>query len=299
MWNKDFWLPHNFAALPKAHSDYNCAKAAIIPVPYEHTTSHRTGTRFGPSAIIAASQNLELYDEELKYEPYRVGICTLDGLEPVLGNQGQMTKRIARVTKSLLKDTKLPVALGGEHSLSVGLVEALVCRYPGLSVLQLDAHADLRDSYQGSKYNHACTMRRISELAPFVQVGIRSLSRGEADWAKDQGLKIFWAKEIMHNHNWQAEVVESLSPEVYITIDLDVFDPGIMPAVGTPEPGGLDWYPVLQLLKLVAEKKRVVGFDVVELCPLPGNVAPDFMAAKLVYKLLGYIFNREHPGQPG
>ncbi len=290
MWNKEYWLPHNFAALAREYSDFENAKAVILPIPYEHTTSYKSGTRNGPSAIIAASRNLELYDAELKCEPYRAGICTLDELEPVSGEAGQMEGRIAEVAGWLLAEEKLPVALGGEHSLSLGLVTALAAKHNGLSVLQLDAHADLRDSYQGNKYSHACTMRRIGELAPIVPVGIRSLCRKEAEWIENKKLKIFWAQDIMNKRKWHTEVVERLSDEVYITIDLDVFDPGIMPAVGTPEPGGLDWYAVLQLLKLVASEKRIVGFDVVELSPQPGNIAPDFMAAKLVYKLLGYIF---------
>jgi agmatinase len=290
MLDKDFWLPHNFAALPKESSDFARSRVTILPVPYEQTTSYKHGTGGGPAAIISASRNLELYDEELECEPYRLGICTLDELEPVLGDGRRMVERIAEVAEWLVAEDKLPVALGGEHTLSLGLVKALASRYQDLSVLALDAHADLRDSYQGSKYSHACTLRRINELSPVVPVGIRSLSREEADWARNQGLKIFWAQDIMADANWQAEVVKHLSTEVYITIDLDVFDPAIMPAVGTPEPGGLGWYPVLQLLKRVAGERQVVGADVVELSPLPANVAPDFTAAKLVYKLLGYIF---------
>jgi agmatinase len=293
MWDKDIGRPHNFGALPREYSEFKSSRAVIIPIPYEHTTSYKCGTKGGPEAIIAASRNLELYDEELEADPYKIGIYTLEEVEPILGDAGQMEKTLAELTGHLLETHKLPVALGGEHSLSVGLVQALVHRYPDLSVLQLDAHADLRDSYQSNKYSHACTMRRIGELAPFVSVGIRSLSHSEATWIKEQALNIFWAKDIIDNDNWQAEVLGRLSDEVYITIDLDVFDPGIMPAVGTPEPGGLNWYPLLQLLKMVAAKKRVVGFDVVELAPLPGNVAPDFMAARLVYKLLGYIFSAQ------
>ncbi len=291
MLNKDYWLANNFAALPREYAAFENSKAVILPIPYEHTTSYKSGTGNAPAAIISASRQLELYDAELKYEPYRAGICTLDELEPRLGGAGQMEGRIAEVADWLLGAGKLPVALGGEHSLSLGLVKALALEYPGLSVLQLDAHADLRDSYQGNKYSHACTMRRISELAPFVPVGIRSLCRAEADWIENKKLEIFRAQDIIDNYKWPLEVVKRLSDEVYITIDLDVFDPGIMPAVGTPEPGGLGWYAVLGLLRLVAGEKRIVGFDVVERSPPRGNTAPDFMAAKLVYKLLGYIFD--------
>lgn len=289
MLNKDFWLPHNFAGLSREHSDFRQAGAAILPIPYEHTTSYGSGTRGGPAAIITASQNLELYDDQLKCEPHLAGICTLDELEPISGNQGEMQERIAGVVGWLVDEGKLPVVLGGEHSISIGSASALASRYPGLSVLALDAHADLRGSYQGDRYNHACTMRRIGEFAPVVSAGIRSLSQKEADWIDKEGLKIFRAQDIINSSSWQAEVVNSLTADVYITIDLDAFDSGIMPAVGTPEPGGLGWYPVLQLLELVAGEKKIVGFDVVELSPQPGNTAPDFMAAKLVYKLLGYI----------
>jgi agmatinase len=205
-----------------------------------------------------------------------------------------MVKKVRSAAAGILERGKIPVIIGGEHSVTIGFVMALKQNYPDLSVLQLDAHADLRESYQDSPFNHACVARRISELCPIVQVGVRSLSNVEAEFLKsparkvNYGIKTHYARDIIKGVRW-GEVVEDLTEDVFITIDLDVFDPSIMPATGTPEPGGLGWYDVLGLLRTVATKKRVVGFDIVELCPIPGNVAPDFLAAKLAYKVMGYI----------
>ncbi len=282
----------NFANLEEEFSAYRTCKAVILPLSYEGTVTYGKGTSRGPRAIIKASQQLELYDEELDQETYRLGIHTLKGIkgEKTLSPE-EMTEAVYREASRLVKDKKFLVSLGGEHSLSLGLVRALSDKYKDLSVLQLDAHADLRDEYQATKYNHACIGRRLLELAPLTQVGARSLSREEADYIRDEKrLKVFYASRIIDRRDWMAEAFSSLSPNVYLTLDLDVLDPGIMPAVGTPEPGGLGWTDTLNFLRQLTEKKRIVSFDLMELSPQPGNIAPDFLAAKLAYKLLGYIF---------
>jgi agmatinase len=284
----------NFGGLEGEEYATEEVRFSILPVPYDLTSSYVSGARNGPVAIIEASTHMETYDEELCLEPWKAGIETLPMLEATTLGPGEMVKKVRFEVAGILERGKIPVILGGEHSVTIGLVMALTEIYPDLSVLQLDAHADLRESYQDSPFNHACVARRISELCPIVQVGTRSLSSGEAEFLKSMNrkdkpaIKAHYATEIIKGVSW-GEVVEDLTDDVFITIDLDVFDPSIMPATGTPEPGGLGWYDVLGLLRTVAAKKRVVGFDVVELCPIPGNVAPDFLAAKLAYKVMGYI----------
>jgi agmatinase len=284
----------NFGGLEGEEYATEEVRFSILPVPYDLTSSYVSGARNGPVAIIEASTHMETYDEELCLEPWKAGIETLPMLEATTLGPGEMVKKVRFEVAGILERGKIPVILGGEHSVTIGLVMALTEIYPDLSVLQLDAHADLRESYQDSPFNHACVARRISELCPIVQVGTRSLSSGEAEFLKSMNrkdkpaIKAHYATAIIKGVSW-GEVVEDLTDDVFITIDLDVFDPSIMPATGTPEPGGLGWYDVLGLLRTVATKKRVVGFDVVELCPIPGNVAPDFLAAKLAYKVMGYI----------
>ncbi|MBE7414576.1 MAG: agmatinase [Deltaproteobacteria bacterium] len=240
---------------------------------------------------------MELYDEELGCEPYEAGIETLPQLEATALGPEEMIRRVRESVASILDEGKVPVMLGGEHSITLGLVQALLERYPGLSVLQLDAHADMREAYQDTPFNHACVARRISELCPIVQVGIRSLSSEEASFLEGERkagrkagtcIKTFTALDVLKGASPQ-KIASSLTDDVCITIDLDVFDPSIMPATGTPEPGGLGWYNVLDVVREAVSRKKVVGFDVVELCPLPGNIAPDFLAAKLVYKIMGYM----------
>jgi agmatinase len=293
-----FALPLTFGGLLPEESAFEHAQVVILPIPYEQTTTYGTGTKEGPQAIIAASRHMELYDEELDFEAYRLGIHTLREIETVASGPQAMLERITEVARDLLRHGKFVVGLGGEHTISFGLVRAFAERFPGLSVLQFDAHADLRDTYQGTPYNHASVLRRISELVPAVQVGIRSLSREEAEWVKARGKRLFYAAEVLASPSIATAISEALTEDVYITICLDGFDPSIMPAVGTPEPGGLGWYDVLRIVRRVAETRHVVGFDVVELFPMPGNIAPDFLAAKLVYKVLGYRykFGQLHPG---
>lgn len=280
--------PYNFCGLSLEYSSLENSRVLILPVPYEQTTSYQGGTRNGPAAILAASRYLELYDEELDRELHAVGIHTLPELEPHMAGPEQMVRRIQEAVSPLLEGGRMVVLLGGEHSCSVGAVSAYGERYPQLSVLHLDAHADLRDSYQDTPYSHACTMRRIVEHVPAVHVGLRSLSLEEMDLIRRERLPVIFAREVLQGKGWQEKVLAHLSPEVYLTIDLDVLDPSIMPSVGTPEPGGLLWEPVVGLIREVARQKRIVGFDVMELAPLPGLVAPDFLAAKLVYKVIGY-----------
>jgi agmatinase len=284
----------NFGGLEGEEYETEEVRFSVLPVPYDLTASYVSGARNGPVAIIEASTHMEVYDDELCLEPWRAGIETLPMLESTTLGPGEMVKKVRSAAAGILKRGKIPVIIGGEHSVTIGLVMALKQSYPDLSVMQLDAHADMRESYQDSPFNHACVARRISELCPMVQVGVRSLSSGEAEFLKNpagkinHGIKTHYARDIIKGVRWE-EVVEGLTEDVFITIDLDVFDPSIMPATGTPEPGGLGWYDVLGLLRTVATKKRVVGFDIVELCPIPGNVAPDFLAAKLAYKVMGYI----------
>jgi agmatinase len=285
--------PDNFGGISEQESQYEKARAVIFPVPLERTTTYEHGTRHGPAAILAASRNMELYDEELELETYQeIGIATLPPIDTMDGSLDEVMAEIFAAQCALLDDDKFPVALGGEHSLTPPLVNAVARKYKDLSVLQIDAHADLRNEYQGNRASHACAMRRVLETCPAVQVGIRSLSVEEARAIPKLPTKIHWANDIVRAplKNWIAKVAADLSPHVYLTIDLDGFDPSLVPATGTPEPGGLDWYQVTSLIRAVAEHKRIVGMDVVELLPQPGDHASDFLAAKLVYRCLGYVF---------
>ena len=278
----------NFGGIYPAHS-LRDALFVVVPVPYDLTSTYQPGSRRGPAAIIEASTNMELYDEELKKETYLAGIHTILPLAVEARGPKYMINVVHKEISKIVSFNKIPVMLGGEHSISFGAVSALKEKYPKLMVLQLDAHADLRESYQGSSFSHASVARRISEICPLVQVGIRSMSKEEADFLPKSKVKSYSADFALENKKWCETICENLSGDVFISIDLDVFDPSIMPATGTPEPGGMYWKNVLHLLKTVSRSCRIRGFDVVELAPLPGIVAPDFMAAKLIYRLMGYI----------
>jgi agmatinase len=258
----------NFAGLMSPYADLQTAKVVILPVPYDSTTEWHSGTREGPQAIIDASQYLEFYDIELKREIYKVGIHTLPKVQPSLNSPEGMINRVYRVATELAKQEKLLVMFGGEHSLSLGMVQALKEKIHDICVLQLDAHADLRDEYLGTKYSHACVMRRILELCPIVQVGIRSLSWEEQRFLTQNDMHLFSAMS--------GSALASLKE---ITASL---------RVSTPEPGGMQWHKVLNLLRTVTLHKHVIGFDLVELCPREGPAACSFLAAKLAYKLIGY-----------
>jgi len=265
------------------------AMFVVVPVPYDLTSTYQPGSRKGPAAIIEASTNMELYDEELKKETYLAGIHTTLPVTIDARGPKYIINIVREEIRRIVALNKIPVMLGGEHSISFGAVQAMLEKYPQLTVLQLDAHADLRETYQNSPYNHACVAKRISEICSLVQVGIRSMSKEEAEFLAKSKIKSYGADFILKNKKWQEAVCRDLSGDVFVSIDLDVFDPAVMPATGTPEPGGLSWNDVLGLLKKVAQTCTIRGFDVVELAPLPGMVAPDFMAAKLIYRLMGYM----------
>jgi len=248
------------------------------------------GTRFGPRAILEASRQVEFYDEELDLEPFRIGIATLGEIEIDPLDPAAALQRLESITASLVDQGIIPFTLGGEHSLTIAPVRALRHRYPELSVLQLDAHLDLRDEYQGTKMSHASVMRRVRELGvPTVAVGIRSVSREEADYVHREKAKVFLAREIRENGLPVGAILAGLRNPVYVTVDLDFFDPAYVPGVGTPEPGGATWEEGLKLLRAVCERRQVVGCDIVELKPIQGQPASDFFAAKLANKMLGYL----------
>jgi agmatinase len=282
-----------FLGLPSELSGFEKSEFVILPVPYEQTTTYQAGTKRGPSAIISASQEVETFDEELKFESCEAGICTLDQLEPVTSGPEKMLESIYQTHKQLLDQEKKVVMLGGEHTISIAAVRALKERYPRLSVLQMDAHADLRDSYQENRFSHACVMRRIAEICPLVAVGVRNFSLEEHRFIQENQTHIFQAQELRHSDRWEKQVLDQLDQDVYLTFDLDVLDPSIMPAVGTPEPGGLLWYETLGFLRQLVKEKNLVGFDLVELCPIPGLAAPDFLAARLIYKIITYMVDKK------
>jgi agmatinase len=274
-----------FCGLPNNKTGYDKAPTVILPIPFDKTSTWLKGANKGPAAIIEASRYLEFYDIETDSEVFRKGIFTAKPINAV--SSPALIKRTDSAVSGYLQDNKLVVALGGEHSVSIGVIKSYAKHYENLSILHLDAHADSRDSYEGSPYNHACVIARAREFTPnIVSVGIRSMDVSER--AGLDGKRMFFAHEIHNADRWINGAVKLLTDDVYITIDLDVFDPGIMPSTGTPEPGGLEWYQVMKLLRSVSKSKRIVGFDVVELCPSK-NKAPDFLAAKLIYTLLSYI----------
>jgi agmatinase len=267
--------------------DYSGSGIIILPVPYDETSTWVKGSDKGPDAIMEASANLEFYDVETGTEVYKKGIHTI---QPVTEKRSPeaLVDAVCSKVRQLLGENKFPVIVGGNHTVSIGSVKAFAEHYHDLSVLQLDAHSDLRQEYEGSRFNHACSMSRMMEMAPAVQVGIRSVSAEEIPFIDKE--RIFYAHELYYNKKLYREAADKLSGNVYVTIDLDVFDPSIMPSTGTPEPGGPDYYELMHFLKDVAKTRNIVGFDVVELFPSPVNKSPDFVAAKVIYQLLSYIF---------
>ena len=279
-----------FGGLAEQYTEYRQAKTVILPIPYDKTSTWLKGADRGPQALLEASVNLELFDIETGTEVFQTGICTLP---PVVcpDEPEDMVKEVRKQALQHFQQGKFVVGLGGEHSVTVGLVRAAVEVHPGLSVLQFDAHSDLRQTYQGSPYNHACVMARINELCTSVQVGIRSMDKEE--WDKADRDRIVFAHDL-HKYGMNAadETLDMLHDKVYITVDLDVLDPSLMPSTGTPEPGGLDWYTLIGLMRRVVRERNVVGMDVVELMPGKHNRAPDFLAAKLIYRTLSMVFGR-------
>ncbi|MBE9535865.1 MAG: agmatinase [Proteobacteria bacterium] len=283
--------PIRFGPEEAKYCSYESCRVAVLPIPYEGTVSYGGGASKGPDAILNASLQLEAYDEELKRETSEIGIHTLPAVRPSK-TPSDMMRATHEAALKPAKDNKFIVGLGGEHSVTKGVLTALVeVRGKDFGVLQLDAHADLRDSYDGTPDSHACIMRRVDDLGlQYSQVGIRSLSKEEADFVEEKGRKIHFAHEMRGGSAWMDEAIDGLPENIYITIDIDCFDPSIMPSTGTPEPGGLDWYTVTSFLRKVCKNKKVIGFDVVEFAPIEGMNAPDFLAAKLVSRLLGYIY---------
>jgi agmatinase len=289
-------LPMNFGGIDEEqYSSKDAARVFILPVSYEGTVSYGTGTAAGAMAIVNASRNMELYEEETDSEVYKIGIHTLEEFKP-RPTPDEMMSDLYDYSSEILKQDKFLCMLGGEHSVSAPIIKAHAEKYHNLSVLQIDAHADLRDSYDGTPHSHASIMARVVKdmRIPSVQVGIRSISADEAR-SLDSGLptKIFWARDIAGKTDWIDRAVESLTENVYLTIDIDGLDPSIVPTTGTPEPGGLGWYETLTLIRKLTEKRRIVGMDLVEYSYFENYESPAFLCAKLVYKSLAYIFRNE------
>jgi agmatinase len=280
-------VPYNFGGLPDKFSNYKYTKIVVLPVPFDKTSSWITGSDRGPKAIIEASMNMELYDLETNSEVYKKGIFTSS--EILSNSSEEMIKYVYDRVSELIKDGKFVVTLGGEHSISFPAIKAHHENYQDISILHLDAHTDMRDSYLDNKYSHACVMARVKEINNnIISIGIRSLDSSELKNINKNN--IFFAEDIYNSEEWIEKTIVKLNKNVYITLDLDVFDPSFLPSTGTPEPGGLSWYAVMKLLKEVCKNRTLIGFDVTELCPNE-NKAPDFLAAKLIYKLLSYKFS--------
>lgn len=277
--------------------DYKTAKVVILPIPFEKTTTYRRGCAQGPEAFLQASHQLECYDEELDSETcYNVGIYTAEPIADTRGDKNVTSLEMLEVTQKtvekLIAENKFVIAVGGEHSITSGIVEAYRHAYPheSFTVIQIDAHGDLRHEYEGSIYNHACVMRRIIDMGlPTIQIGIRAICKEEADLIKEKQLTVFRAREIATQPDWKENAIKSIqTKKVFITIDLDGIDPTLIPGVGTPEPGGLNWYSLTSFLREVFEKHDVIGCDIMELAPIVDSVVSEFTAAKLAYKLIGY-----------
>jgi len=276
----------NFGGAEVAY-DYEGSGIIILPVPYDETSTWMKGSDHGPDAIMEASVNLEFYDVETGTEVHKKGIHTLDPVTEKSSPEA-LVEAVFKRTNDLLHHGRFPVIVGGNHTVSIGSIRAFSENYKNLSVLQLDAHADLRQEYEGSRFNHACTMARASEFAPIVQVGIRSMAAEEIQFVRKEN--VFFSHDLVNNKNLYDKAISRLTDNVYVTIDLDVFDPSLMPSTGTPEPGGPGYFEIMHFLRNVAKRKKIVGFDVVELCPSPANRYADFVAAKVIYQLLSYIF---------
>jgi agmatinase len=291
---KIFDINKNFLALEEEHSNFENSKIAIVSAPYEHTVSYGGGTKNGPNGILHASHFVEFYDEEFDRELcFEQGICTLEPLNFGSKVDAEALDMLYSQVKELLDAGKFVITLGGEHTISSAPIKAHFEKHPNMSVLQFDAHSDLRESYEGSKYSHASIMARVAEFFPnnrITQVGIRAQCIEEAQFIKANNINTFYANAIrrgVHGKDWQQSVVDTLGEEIYITFDVDYFDPSIMPATGTPEPDGFLYHETLDLLrKIVAAGKRIVGFDVVELAPMQGLSHPDILTASLIYKML-------------
>ena len=286
----DHFAPQQFGGVLPTPRTFQDSEALILPVPFDRTTSYVSGTRNGPRELLLASAQVELWDEELGVDVHGHGLLTLPEMDLSALTLSEAMTTLQRTAAHLLDRDKFLLTIGGEHSITSPLVAAAAGRHKGLGVLQVDAHADLRDSYLGERHSHACAMRRTMDYAPLVQVGIRNISEDEARALPSLRTTIFYDWNMRDDPAWIDRAVDALPERVYITIDLDGLDPATMPAVGTPEPGGLSWRELTTLLRRTFERRTVVACDVVELCPVPGLASPNFIAAKLVYKLLTYKF---------
>ena len=281
------WVYPGFLALTPEQSSFETARVVLVPVPYDSTTSYRGGARDGPTGMISASSQMEDYDPELDLDVAELGIHTMPFLEPHMGGPELMAQRVRQAVASCIAPGRTVGLLGGEHSLTAGSVHAHFDAFPSLSVLYLDAHADLRDQYQGTAWGHASGARRVFDLCPVVLAGVRSLSIEERDFIRENNIPV-WPCPEDGGLLPEDDIIAALSKDVYVSVDLDVFDPSLMAAVGTPEPGGLSWRQVTSLLRRVGESRRIVGFDVCELAPAEGPVACTYTAARLVGKLAAY-----------
>jgi agmatinase len=280
----------NYAGIEDEYALLESAETVLIPVPYDGTSTWIKGADKGPEAFLDASANMELYDIETKSEPYKNGVFLAD---PVSENSSPeaMTESVYQTTKSFLEKDKLVTLFGGEHSISIGAIRAFYEKFEDLTVIQIDAHSDLRQEYHGSKCNHACALAEAQKHTNLIQIGIRSMDTEELPYLDKK--KVFFAHDICNRNNWVKDVLKLTTKNVYITIDLDAFDPSIMPSTGTPEPGGLTWYQVMKLLKRIFKRTNVVGWDINELCPNPNAKASDFLAAKLYYRMLAEYFHHK------
>ena len=279
----------NYAGIPDKYARIDEAKVVLIPVPYDGTSTWQKGADKGPDAFLDASENMELYDIETNTEVYKKGIYLAP---PVTEDSSpeKMVEAVYKTTKNYIKQEKFVTLFGGEHSVSIGSIKAFNESFSDLTVVQLDAHADLRPEYEGSNCNHACALHEASKTTNLIQVGIRSMDISEKDHMDEN--QVYFAHDLYED--WQEDAIGQMTPNVFITIDLDAFDPSIMPSTGTPEPGGLFWYETLEFLKMMFKKKNVVGFDIVELCPDKNEKSSDFLAAKLYYKMLSYKFKYQN-----
>jgi agmatinase len=281
-----FWPRFSFCAPPYPYAEYENSRVVVLPVPYDSTVTAHAGAREGPEAIISNSEDMEHYDVGLGFEPYLHGIYTSPAVAVTNESPEAMINRVHGVAAEFLDDGKFVVTLGGEHTIAIGSFRAHRDRYPGLSVLAIDAHADLRDEYLDTRYNHACSLRRMLDDVPVTQVGLRSAAVEEAQYIKEHNLPFFTPRQLRRLPDL-SPIIDTLSDYVYVTIDLDGIDAGEFPAVGTPEPGGLRWDEVSELMEAVAARKRIVGFDLMELAPDLGPVACSYAAAKLAYRMIG------------
>jgi len=279
----------NFAGIENKYAAYDLASVLLQSIPYDGTCTWGKGANKAFAAFIEASENMELYDIETNIEVYKKGIHILPEISEQTSPE-TVFKAVYNKTKELLKTDKFLTFFGGEHSISIGVIKAFYDKYPEITILQLDAHSDLREDYLGSKYNHACALHEANKNCNLIQVGVRSMDISETKYINSE--KCFFAEDIYGADNWMQKSIDLMGDKVYITFDLDALDPSIMPATGTPEPGGLDWNTTIKYLKKIFDQRNVLGFDIVELAPIKGNKAPNFLVAKLYYKMLCYKFRK-------